>query len=72
METTMTAANIDAQGPSIADRSKACARAINTKEGATWLITANGYASRNARWGMAKDPGSKGPILGVRNDTTPA
>jgi hypothetical protein len=27
METTMTTANIDTQGPGIADRSKACARA---------------------------------------------
>jgi hypothetical protein len=61
MKTTVTAANIDAQGPGIADRSKGLRPRINAREGVTWHITAHGYASRNARWGMTKDPDSKSP-----------
>jgi hypothetical protein len=70
METNMTAAIVDAQGPGIADRIKTCARAICAEEGATWRMTAHDCGSWRA-WGGARRPqGSMGPAS-VSGMTTP-
>ena len=69
----MTTAIIAAQGPGIADRSKACARASTTKRRRD--LTNDGACLRVAALpvGRAKRPGERHRVnLGVRHDTTPA
>jgi hypothetical protein len=72
METTMTVAIVDAQGPGIADRIKTCARASTPRKarpGERRRMT----AARGAPGGAGqKTPGEHGPSLGVRNDDAPA
>src|SRR6266700_1758034 len=46
---------------------------INAREGATWRMTAHGYAARRSPWDGAKRPrGEHGSNLGARHDTRPA
>ena len=59
METTMTDAAFDAQGPGTADRNPR----INAEEGATWRMTVHDSGSWRARRSRARMPqGSMGPV----------
>ena len=59
METTMTDAAFDAQGPGTADRNPR----INAGEGATWRMTVHDSGSWRARRSRARRPrGSMGPV----------
>jgi hypothetical protein len=69
MQTTITTANFDAEGPGITDQGKACACASTHAKARPGEMTAHSYASQRPRGTGPKDRGSKGPIS--LSDMTP-